>query len=386
MDIPARRVHVGLAPLVLLAALATAGAPPSTPAPPTAATPTPDAESIGSLRNARVAFPIEPGAPRPGLTLLTGPLTDAQLAELRAAAPNVRIEANLTREQALARAPEAHAADARFATAEFIARAPNLVWVQATSAGVDRFLALDPLMKSDRIVLTNMRAVHGPAIADHAFAMLLTLTRNLRVFEAHRGAGRWSDEPPAGTPEPIALQGRTMLVVGIGGIGSEIAQRAHGFGMRVLATRRTDAPAPDYIARVGRPEDLTSMLPEADVVALCVPLTPETERLFDPGHFAAMKPGAYLINIARGRVVDTGALLAALDSGRLAGACLDVTDPEPLPTGHPLWTRPNVIITPHVAADADLTRRRHWSLFKENVRRFGVGEPLMNTVDKKAGY
>jgi phosphoglycerate dehydrogenase-like enzyme len=128
------------------------------------------------------------------------------------------------------------------------------------------------------------------------------------------------------------------------------------------------------------------MLAEADVVAICVPLTAETERLFDTRAFAAMKPGAYLINVARGRVVDTGALLAAIKSGRLAGAGLDVTDPEPLPADHALWREPGVIITPHVAGDAELTRERGRELFLENVRRFGAGEPLLNVVDKEAGY
>lgn len=177
-----------------------------------------------------------------------------------------------------------------------------------------------------------------------------------------------------------------MLVVGLGGIGSEIAQRAHGFGMRVIGTRRTDTPGPSWIERVGKPEDLLAMLPEADVVAICVPLTPETDGLFDERALGAMKQGSYLINIARGRIVKTDALLAELRSGRLAGACLDVTDPEPLPAGHPLWKEPRAIITPHVAADAELTDERSHALLRENLRRFGAGEPLLNVVDKKAGY
>ena len=177
-----------------------------------------------------------------------------------------------------------------------------------------------------------------------------------------------------------------MLVVGIGGIGTEIAQRAHGFGMRVIATRRSETPAPAYVEKVGKPGDLMAMLPEADVVAVCVPLTAETEGMISEEAFAAMKPGAYLINIARGRIVDTDALVKALESGRLAGACLDVTDPEPLPEGHPLWKQQNVIITPHIAADGELTEERSAALFTENLRRFGAGEPLLNCVDKKAGY
>jgi phosphoglycerate dehydrogenase-like enzyme len=353
-----------------------------------------DPESIGSLRNARVAFANPQGKT---LTVLTGNLSAEQLADLKKAAPNLNIVHGLSREQALARAGEAHAVDARFATAEFIQKAPNLVWVMAMSAGVDHLLRLEPLMKNDAIVLTNMRAVHGPAIADHSFAMLLTLTRNMREHIANQAAGRWGDGGAGGAAgggnDPvnpsIALQGRTMLVVGLGGIGTEIAQRAHGFGMRVTATRRSNTPAPDYVQRLGHAADLHDMLKEADVVAICLPLTPETQGLFDADAFKAMKPGAFLINIARGRIVNTDALLAALDpskGGTLAGACLDVTDPEPLPADHPLWNRSNVIITPHVAADAELTQERRWALLRENLRRFGAGEPLLNTVDKKAGY
>ena len=145
-------------------------------------------------------------------------------------------------------------------------------------------------------------------------------------------------------------------------------------------------PAPEYVARVGKPDDLLAMLPEADVVAICVPLTSETENLLDAKALGAMKKGSYLINIARGRIVNTDALLAALRGGQIAGACLDVTDPEPLPADHPLWKEPNVIITPHMAAAGEVTEERHRLLRLENIRRFAAGEPLLNVVDKKAGY
>jgi phosphoglycerate dehydrogenase-like enzyme len=230
-----------------------------------------------------------------------------------------------------------------------------------------------------------MRGVHAPAIADHVFGMLLALTRDLPVHLAGRAEGRWSRQG-SGALVPVALHGRTLLVVGLGGIGTEIARRGHGFGMRVLATRRGDDPAPAFVERVGKPQQLLAMLPEVDVVAIAVPLTAETRGLFDAAAFAAMKPRSYLVNIARGEVVDSDALLAALRSGKLAGACLDVTDPEPLPAGHPLWQLPNVVITPHVAARAELTGERRWILFRENLRRFDAGEPLLNVVDKQAGY
>jgi phosphoglycerate dehydrogenase-like enzyme len=355
---------------------------PATPATaPAAAPPSPD--QSGSTRNSRVAYPMPAGQRLP-LVFLAGEMSEDELKELNVVAPNVRIIAGLNRQTALAHAREADGIDIRVLSPELLKQADKLVWVQALSAGVDRIVQMEGLMTNDRIALTNMRAVHGPAIADHAFAMLLSLTRNLHFYEAAQSAGRWEEQSPATRSQ--ALSGLTMLVVGIGGIGSEIAQRAHGFGMRVIATRRSDAPAPDYVERVGKPDDLLAMLPEADVVAVCVPLTKETERMFDGKEFAAMKKGAYLINIARGRIVDTSALVDALRNGKLSGACLDVTDPEPLPPDHPLWKLPNVIITPHTAADADVTEARRRELFRENMRRFGAGEPLLNVVDKKAGY
>ncbi len=361
-------------------ALLAACAAPSTPERASAA---PDGgETVGSLRNARVAVPI--GTRRTPLLYLAGELSPEQAADLASLAPDVRVLAGLTREQALEHAHEADGTDARFATPAFLERATQLAWMQAMSAGVDRYVGLEALTRNDRIVLTNLRGVHGPAIADHVFGLLLTLTRDLGFHRANQREGRW--DRSGSDLRPLALQGRTLLVVGLGGIGDEIARRGHGFGMRVLATRRSAAAAPPYVERVGRPEDLLSMLPEADVVAIAVPLTAETEGLFDAHAFAALKPGAFLVNIARGRVVDTAALIDALDSGRLAGAGLDVTDPEPLPPDHPLWRRPNVVITPHVASDAELTDARAWALLRENVRRFGAGEPLLNVVDVRAGY
>ncbi|MBI4625952.1 MAG: D-2-hydroxyacid dehydrogenase [Verrucomicrobia bacterium] len=340
------------------------------------------AEEIGSLRNARVA--IKMPAQKIELTYFAGSISAADQAELARLAPNVRIVTGLTRETALARAGEAHGIDGRFATPEFLARAPKLVWVQVMSAGVDRFVGIEPLVKNDAIVLTNFRGVHGPSIADHAMAMLLSLTRDLRFHAANQVKQHWGKGESPG--QPVALDKSTMLVVGIGGIGTEIAQRAHGFGMRVIGTRRSTTPAPAFFERVGQSKDLLTMLPEADVVAIAVPLTAETEKLFNPAAFAAMKRGSYFINIARGKVVDTNALVAALKSGQLAGACLDVTDPEPLPAGHVLWSLPNVIITPHVAGESEVTDQRSSAMLRENIRRFGAGEPLLNVVDKVAGY
>lgn len=366
-----------LAAFLSLASFAACAAPPSV-----AGTSRDVGFDDAALRHARVAIELR-DEPRP-LTFLAGPLEPDEIEEFRRAAPGVRLVAGLNREQAMAHAGEAHGADARFATPEFLSAAPKLVWLQAMSAGVDRYLAEPALRDDPRLVLTNLRGVHGPAISDHVFAMLLTLSRDLRTHWAQQSRGVWGRGESSA--RPFALEGRTLLVVGLGGIGSEVARRAHGFGMRVIATRRSDAPAPEFVARVGKPDELAELLGEADVVVIAVPLTPETDGLFGPEAFAAMRPGSILVNVARGRIVDHAALLAALDSGRLAGACLDVTDPEPLPGDHPLWKHAGVLITPHVSNDAELTDRRARALFGENLRRFGAGEPLLNVVDRAAGY
>jgi phosphoglycerate dehydrogenase-like enzyme len=371
---------------VFLASCQTASAPVPSAAPPASKAPVSAAsqvEEIGSQRHARVALPRAADATT--LVYFAADLDAAQVREAAEIAPRVKVVAGLSREEALSRAAEAQGADGRYATAEFLRAATHLVWVQAQSVGVERYLALPELRENDRIVLTNMRGVSGPAIADQAFAMLLALTRDLAIHLAGRAHGEWKRDG-SGVLTPIVLQDRTLLVVGLGGIGTEIARRGHGFGMHVIATRRGDDPAPEFVEHVGKPGDLLALLPRADVVAIAVPLTPETEHLFDAAAFSAMKKGSYLVNIARGKIVDTQALVAALESGHLAGACLDVTDPEPLPEGSPLWQMPNVVITPHVAAAGELTEARAWALFRENLRRFDAGELLLNVVDKRAGY
>lgn len=315
---------------------------------------------------------------------LTRPLDEVRLAELLEVAPNVGFVFAANAQEALAHAGVIQGADAHLLNSEVLAAAPNLRWVQSWSAGVTRYLEnIDGLREADDVVLTNMKGVHGPAIAEHVFALLLSLTRDLDAYRRAQDRAEWDRDAGEGM---AALAGRTMLVVGMGGIGSQIARRAKGFDMEVLATVRTARPAPDYCDELGTAADLDRFLPRADVVAIALPLTAETENLFDAGKFALMKEGAYFVNIGRGKIVVTDDLLAALDSGHLAGAGLDVTEPEPLPADHPLWKSDRVIITPHVSSWSELTMERRRSVFVENIRRFGAGEPLVNVVDKQLGY
>jgi phosphoglycerate dehydrogenase-like enzyme len=177
-----------------------------------------------------------------------------------------------------------------------------------------------------------------------------------------------------------------VLVVGLGGIGTEVARRAHAFGMRVIATRASGRNGPDYVSYVGLPDELLKLAREADFVVNCAPITPQTTGIFNKEFFAALKPGAYFVSVGRGRSTVTADLIAALKSGRLAGAGLDVVDPEPLPADSPLWHLSNLIITPHVSADTALADEQRNAVLVENLRRYAAGEPMLSVVDVERGY
>lgn len=340
------------------------------------------AEDVGTLKQAKIALPME--GEKKEVTYFASSMSAEKIQELKKIAPNLKIVTGLSSEEALKRAGEAHGVEGRYASDEFLEKANNLVWVQAMFAGVEGLMQRESLVENEKLVITNYRGVHGLVIADHALAMLLYLTRDLRYRTENQEKAEWN----RGDSElaSVALDGKTMLVVGLGAIGSEIAKRGKAFGMTVWATRRSEAPKPDFVDRVELSGEMLSMLPEADVVVIALPLTPETEGLFDKKAFAAMKEKAYFINIARGAIVDQDALIAALKNGKLAGAGLDVTTPEPLPADNPLWKMRNVIITPHVATHAEITGERGWALLRANLSRFAAGEPLYNVVDKEAGY
>jgi phosphoglycerate dehydrogenase-like enzyme/glyoxylase-like metal-dependent hydrolase (beta-lactamase superfamily II) len=330
------------------------------------------------------AIPEEELKSRSKLKFLASGLPPEDAAAMKQVAPNVEILMAKNNEEALALAPEVHGCAGSFVTPDFLRAAKNLRWVQQFSAGVDQIAFIPELQNNDRIVLTNMRTMFAPPIADHVMGMLISLTRSLPHYENLMKEGRWGKGEQA--PYQGELQGKTMLLVGLGGNGMEIAKRARSFGMRVLATDPKDMAVPTYVDRLEKPDRLGAMLPAADVVVLAAPLTPDTTALFGTDRFALMKEGAFFINIARGKMVDTAALVAALDSKRIRGAGLDVTEPEPLPADHPLWKLENVIVTPHVSGQSPGTRQRTRNLFIENMKRFAAGEPLLNVVDKKVGY
>jgi phosphoglycerate dehydrogenase-like enzyme len=270
-----------------------------------------------------------------------------------------------------------------YCTAGPIAAATRLVWVQIYSSGAERCLVVDEI-RNGKVLLTNMQKMSSPAIGEHAVAMALSLSRGLVRFGKAMPEGRWRRDLRS-MPGLYSVSGKTMLVVGLGGIGSAAAKRANALGMRVIATRNSSREGPPWVDYVGLSGELDELISEADIVVNALPLTDSTSGLFDRALFEKMKRGAHFINVGRGRTVVTDDLVDALESGHIAGAGLDVTDPEPLPADHPLWQMPNVIITPHISSTG-ADRRFHRMLLRENIRRYLAGEALLNVVDPERGY
>jgi D-2-hydroxyacid dehydrogenase (NADP+) len=260
----------------------------------------------------------------------------------------------------------------------------NLKWVQVMSAGVENVLFMSGSndLRESNIVLTNNKIVQGPEIADHAMAMLLTLSRDLRRYIADDQHETWDGDRYAG----IELNGKSAVVIGLGGIGMQIATRAWAFGMNVIGVDPEDKPFSPFVKRVVKPDQLDEVVAQADVVFISAPHTEKSHSLMGAHEFELMKPKSYFIAVSRGGVYDMGGLVKALDSKRLAGAGVDVTDPEPLPKGHALWKFNNVVITPHIAGRSDRDYERMIGIIKENVQRFVEGKSLVNVVDKQKGY
>ncbi|HMC88505.1 MAG TPA: NAD(P)-dependent oxidoreductase [Gemmataceae bacterium] len=307
-------------------------------------------------------------------------LMPARLAELKRVAPKVEFVPVKDVEEAAKAAEDADAV-VGFCAAEIVKAGKNLRWIQVSHVGVDKNLS--PELIGSNIVLTNTQRLSGPNVADQAFALLLALTRGVRelVPEAVNGGG-W--HKPAATLQE--LNGKSMLVVGLGGIGTQVSRRASAFGMRVMAIDPKDMERPAFVFSLDKPSELMKLLPKADVVVLACPLTGETKGMISDTQLKAMKKTAFLINIARGEIVQTSALVEALESKQLGGAGLDVTDPEPLPEGHPLWKMANVVVSPHIGGQSPGATARQWRLLRENVRRFVAGEKLLCVVDKEKGY
>ncbi len=300
---------------------------------------------------------------------------------LAAAAPGAQFTAISSEDEMHAAAPTAEVCWGARWLDVLLADAPRLRWVASGSAGVEGLLAR--LAARPEVVLTTGAGAFDVPIAEHVLALLLALRRGLHHSLRAQAEGRWARQ--SGLDE---LHGSTLAVIGLGHIGRELARQAHaGFGLRILAYRREPVPAPAPVERVYSGRDgLLAMLAAADAVAVTCALTPETRGLLDAEALDALRPHALVVNIARGAVIDQAALVARLADGRLAGAGLDVTDPEPPAADDPLWGLDNVIITPHVAGNSRRTGERQAELFLANLTRYATGQPLLNLVDAERGY
>lgn len=292
-------------------------------------------------------------------------------------------------------------ADAYFGkiTLELLRAAKRLRWVQSPTASLEHYLF--PELVEHPCVLSNMRGLFSDVIADHVMGYVLCFARNLHVYLRQQAERRWAPVGDAvavtdfvtapGTITPMDrahqhLSDQTLGVVGVGHIGAEIARRAAAFGMTVVGVDPHPREIPEAQLTVWPMDRLHELLATADYTVIAAPHTPETERLFDRVLMKRMKRSAILINIGRGAIVRLDDLVAALQAGEIAGAALDVCEIEPLPSDHPLWSMPNVIITPHVAAASPRVPERHLETLLENVRRFVNGEPPATVVDKRKWY
>ena len=254
---------------------------------------------------------------------------------------------------------------------------PQLEWLQTSSAGYDNYLA--PGILAPNTLLTNATGAYGQAVSEHMFAQLLCLMKKLHRYRDNQREAQWHDEGPVAT-----LVGAKVLVLGTGDIGTAFARLVSALGAEVWGARRRVAECPEPFSRMVTLDEVPQVLGEIDVVASVLPSSPQTRQLANAQFFAAMKEGAYFVNAGRGDLVDADALIEALESGYLAGAALDVTDPEPLPEDHPLWQEPNALITPHVAGfwHLQVTLDNVMGICLANLKAYLAGEDLRNVVTR----
>jgi len=312
-------------------------------------------------------------------------IPSAHVGALRAQFPHVNFLHAHDRQENLALAPDADVAFALILSADVVERAPRLRWVHGSAHAVGQFPLAE--LAARRIPVTNSRGIQSTPIAEHVMGGVLALARRLPHALRRQGERVWTPNDFVADASPWSIAGKTIGIIGLGTLGQAIAVRAKAFGMGVVGLRRRVAlPAPPGVDRVVARADLGSFLADADVVVLAAPLTPDTSQILDARAIEALKPGAIVVNVSRGQLMDEGALVKALSIGRLGGAVLDVFVDEPLPPESPFWSLPNVIVTPHMAG----FRADHFDavvdLFADNLRRFERGEELLNLVDLEAGY
>jgi phosphoglycerate dehydrogenase-like enzyme len=349
-----------------------------------------------SIAGAPAANAGEPGVPitevsypisQPGEAAAKGEINIATMTaipepyqeRIHSLSPSIRLRLCKTRDDFQQAIPDAHVIFGGFSK-EDLARAKQLKWIQWGAAGVERIMW--PELVNSPVVLTNMQRMFAPPISETVFALLLALTRGIDRYTLQTREHKW--QPVGGLVE---ISGKTMGVVGLGGNGTDTAYRAYyGFGMKVLAVDPKPLPKPHFVAELHSLDWFHKMVPQVDVLVSAPPLTPLSTNMFNEAVFRSMKPSAYFINIARGKLVDTPALVKALKEHWIAGAGLDVAYKEPLSPDDPLWSAGNVIITCHSSGHSPQTEGRRLDLFTENIRRYVNGLPLLNVVDKQRGY
>ena len=305
---------------------------------------------------------------------------------LRKDFPRLEVENLNSFEHLLERIQGAEIVIAQTLRPEQITAARKLRWIHCPSAAVHQ-LMFPELINSD-IIVTNGSEVHGPVVAEHVMALIFALAKNLHRavrFQQQKVWGQmamWTDQP-----RPRELAGATLGLIGLGAIGSRVAKHAAALGMRVIAVREHPGkPKPDFITQVFGPADLDGMIAQSDYVVLTTPITPATRGLMNAARLAKMKPGACVINVGRGPLVDEPALAAALREKKIGGAALDVFEKEPLPEDSPLWELENLLITPHTGGLSEKLWERQYELMSENLRRYFAHLELVGMVDKQGGY
>ena len=298
---------------------------------------------------------------------------------LRRQVAGVDVETAATEEEGRAKIADAGAFYGTI-TPSLLAAATQLRWIQTPMAGLERYFF--PALIEHPVAVTNMRGIFHDMIPDHVLCYVLCFARSMHLSIRRQLERRWAPRDV----KVIHLPESTLGIVGLGGIGYGVAQRAAPHGLRIVAVDPRREDRPPEVAELWKPDRLDDLLAQSDFVAVCAPETPETRGLFDASKFARMKPSAYFINVGRGRVVKLADLTAALEHKQIAGAALDVFEQEPLPGDHPLWAMDNVILTPHSAGFSAHGEDRRLRVLADNLRRFVAGQPLRNVVDKAAGY
>jgi phosphoglycerate dehydrogenase-like enzyme len=310
----------------------------------------------------------------------------ASVAGLQNQFPHHRILHAQSDEEALALIGDAQIAFMSEMRPGHLAAARHLAWIHSPAAGVGGMLF--PAMVDSNVVMTNSRGISADTIAEHVLAVTLAMFRKLPLAIRSQAAREWAQTEVLANSPLRTIAGARVLVVGLGSIGAATARRLAALGARVDAVRRRpEGPPPDFVDRLVSPGSLIDLLPTADVVVLAAPQTTETRGMIGRRELAAMRRGSLLVNVSRGKLVDEAALAEALTTrGSIGAAALDVFEHEPLSPESPLWSLPNVLITPHMAG----FRPDHWeavtALFAENLRRFESGQPLLNVVNKRDGY